>query len=141
MKKAILFPILLFATVLFGQDPCDDLSFVSIQYSPFTDTIINVHVENAGAEIFSYPGFVLLAPNGDTLAKEMVNYFGIGAESVHSLDVRDGVHDPLTDFTGTLELHTGFYDVLACDWQLNQSLCADTPCDSLPPASPTSRAV
>jgi hypothetical protein len=47
------------------------------------------------------------------------------------LDVRTGIHDPLNNFEGRLELHTNFYDNLACSWDLDQSLCADEPCDSL----------
>ena len=131
MKNILLFPVLLIASFAIAQDPCSDLNFVSIQYSPFTDTSIIVHVENNSSELFDYPGFVLIDSNGDTLAKEEVNFFGIGQESVHTLAVRPGVLDPTDDFVGELELHTGFYDTLQCAWQLNQSLCADTPCDSL----------
>lgn len=131
MKNALLLPILLLTSSAFAQDPCDELNFISIQYSPFTDTVIVVHLENTGQEIFNYPGFVLIDSNGDTLAKEQVNLFGIGTESVHSLDVRPGVLDPLNNFVGDLELHTGFFGTLECEWPLNQSLCADSPCDSV----------
>ena len=41
------------------------------------------------------------------------------------------VQDPLNNFVGDLELYTGFYDVFACSWDLDQSLCASDPCDSL----------
>lgn len=131
MKKILLLPFILFASTLFAQEPCSQIDFVSIQYSPFTDTVIVVQVENNSAESFGYPGFVLIDASGDTVAKEQVHLFGIGPESVHTLDVRPGIHDPLNDFDGQLELHTGFYDTFECEWPMNQSLCADEPCDSL----------
>ncbi len=133
MKYLLTFSLFLFFSITASaQTDCDSVDVISVKYSPFTDTLIVVHVENNNPnEIFDYPGFVLLDSNGDTLAKETVNYFGIGGESIHTLEVRDGVHDPLNDFLGSMELHTNFYDVLACSWNLNQSLCADEPCDSM----------
>ena len=121
-----------FPFTISAQTSCDSLDFVSIQYSPFTGTVLIVEVENNNQnEIFGYPGFVLLDANDDTLAVEAVDYFGIGQESVHRLNVKPVVHDPLQNFDGTLELHTGFYNQLVCEWDINQSLCADSPCDSL----------
>ncbi len=116
---------------IFAQNPCDELAIVSIQYSPFTDTLIIVEVINASEELFSYPGFVLINTNGDTLAKEVVNYFGISGPSVHLLTVRPGVANPLDNFQGTLELHTDFFGSLACSWPINQGLCASQTCDDV----------
>ncbi len=132
MKHLFTFFLLaVFSISVIGQTACNSLDFVSIKYNPFTDTSIVVHVQNSGSEIFSYPGFVILDATGDTLAKEQVNYFGIGQESVHTLAVRPGVHNPSEDFLGELQLFAGFYDTLWCQWPLDQSLCADQPCDSL----------
>ncbi len=128
MKNLIVVPFLLLGISLFAQNPCDDLNITSVQYSPFTDSIIYVLVANSGSEIFEYPGFVLIEDGGDTLAKEMVNSFGIGSESMHILNVRPNVADPLDNFSGVLQLHTGLYSELACEWQLNQSLCASDSC-------------
>jgi hypothetical protein len=130
MKSLALALVLLLSfQQIFAQDPCDDLAIVSIQYSPFTDTLILVEVTNASEELFSYPGFVLIDANGDTLAKEVVNYFGISGQSVHLLTVRPGVANPLDNFQGTLELHTGFFESFACSWPINQGLCASETCD------------
>ncbi len=64
-----------FSTTAFAQGPCDALNLVSVGYSPFTDTVIVVSVENNNTtEIFDYPGFVLIDSNGDTVAQEIVNY-------------------------------------------------------------------
>ncbi len=124
--------LLLFAGTATCQEVCDSLDVVSVQYSPFTDTLIVVSVENNNLnEIFDYPGFVLITDNGDTLAKETVNYFGIGQQSMHYLSVRPGVVAPLEEFNGVLQLHTGFYAELACEWQLDRSFCTATDCDSI----------
>jgi hypothetical protein len=131
MKQLILSVFLLSSCVSLAQDPCNDLNFLRISYSAFTDTVIIVHVENNSSELFDYPGFVILDANDDTVAVEMVNYFGIGEESVHALNVRPGMHDPLDNFMGTLQLYSGFYDTFECEWDLDQSFCADQPCDSV----------
>jgi hypothetical protein len=132
MKHLFTFSIILISSFANAQNVCDLLDFVSVKYSPFTDSVIIVHVENNNQnEIFDYPGFVLLDSSNDTVAVETVNYFGIGEESVHSLAVRPGVYDPLNNFDGTLQLYSGFYDTFECEWDMNQSLCADSPCDSL----------
>lgn len=131
MKNLILLPALLFASTIFAQSPCGDVDIRSVQYSPFTDTVIVVQLVNNSVAGFQYPGFVLINSSGDTVAKEDVDLFGIGQESVHLLNVVPGVHNPLDDFVGDLELYTGFYDVFACSWDLNQSLCAAEPCDSV----------
>lgn len=132
MKIALALFVTLSSFSVFAQTPCDSVDLISIQYSPFTDSLIIVEVSNESQiEIFSYPGFVLLDDNDDTLAVETVNYFGVTDQSLHTLSVRNGIHNPSSNFTGRLELHTNFYDVLACSWDINQSLCASTPCETV----------
>lgn len=131
MKSITTLVLYLIALSAFAQNPCDDLTILSVQYSPFTDTVIVVEVTNTGDEIFSYPGFVLTDSDGDTLAQEIVNYFGIGQQSVHHLYVRPGIASPLDVFTGTLELYSGFFDTFECSWQIDQSMCIAEPCDSV----------
>lgn len=129
--KTIAFILAFLPFAAIAQNPCDDLHFTSIQYSPFTDSVIIVEVENNSSELFDYPGFVLLNTSGDTVAKETVNYFGIGGQSLHQLEVRPGVHDPQLDLNGQMKLFTWFYDTEACAWNIDQNLCASDPCDSL----------
>ena len=132
MKNTLTIFLFVFASSVFGQSPCNDLNVLSIKYSAFTDTVVVVHLGNNSSELFSFPGFVLNNAAGDTVAREQPHLFGIGEESFHRLYVIPGVQDPLEDFQGSLELHTGFfYDTLWCEWAMNQSLCADEPCDSL----------
>ena len=132
MKHIFLLSLLsFFSLTVFAQDPCDDVSLLSVKYNAFTDTVIIVHLENNSVAGFQYPGFVMINETGDTVAREQVDLFGIGQESVHQLQVRGGVQNPLENFVGDIELHTGYYDVLACSWDLDQSLCLDGSCDSL----------
>ncbi|MBP9150924.1 MAG: T9SS type A sorting domain-containing protein [Flavobacteriales bacterium] len=132
MKHLFLFFLFLISSTAFAQTECDSLDIISIQYSPFTDSVIVISVENNNESIiFDYPGFVLINTNGDTVAKETVNYFGIGQQSVHHLNVRSGVQNPLENFVGVLQLYTGFYSDLACEWTLNESLCTPNECDSI----------
>lgn len=132
MKHLFPFFLFLISSTAFAQTACDSLDIISVQYSPFTDSVIVVSVENHNANIiFDYPGFVLINTNGDTVAKETVNYFGIGQQSVHHLAVRPGVQNPLENFNGVMQLYTGFYSDFACEWTFNESLCTPNECDSI----------
>lgn len=110
---------------------CDSLIITSVSWAPFSDTALLVHVFNPTSELFDYPGFILLDANGDTLAKETVNFFGIGAESWHLLTVQPGAVIPEGPFNGTLELWELFYGTFACSWNLPFDLCPPMPCAPL----------
>jgi hypothetical protein len=111
-----------------AQTFCDSINISSINYSPFTDTAIYIHVYNNSSVLVDYPGFALINSNGDTVAKETVNFFGIGQESIHMLNVYPGVQDPLLPFDGELHLWSGFWQTQMCVWPVNQGLCGDSPC-------------
>ncbi|HRH70009.1 MAG TPA: hypothetical protein PLB89_10920 [Flavobacteriales bacterium] len=118
-----------------GEGPfCEDLDIVSIQWHPFTDAALIVHVtntlENSG---FSYPGFVLLDAEGDTLARETVIYKGIGTDSWHTLELHEDAVIPEGTFQGTLHLWTGFYEEFACEWGPSIDLCPATECTTIHP--------
>jgi len=116
-----------------GGSPCDDLDLVSVQWAAFSDTAVMVHVMNNSAELFDYPNFILFTAQGDTLAKETVNFFGIAGESWHVLRVMDGVTMPPAAFNGRLELWTGFTSSLACSWVQPFDLCPSQACAELSP--------
>ena len=122
-------------TVSGGGSPCDSLELVSVRWHPFTDTALVVHVINSNTmnELFDYPNFILYDASGDTLAKETVNFFGIGGESYHTMRIMDGVEIPVNTFSATLELWTGFTTSLACTWELEMDLCPPAPCTTLIP--------
>jgi hypothetical protein len=122
-------------TVSGGGSPCDSLELVSVRWHPFSDTALVVHVINGNtiSELFDYPNFILFDASGDTLAKETVNFFGIGGESYHTMRIMDGVEIPVNTFSATLELWTGFTTSLACTWELEVDLCPLAPCTTLIP--------
>lgn len=91
---------------------CDSIELTNVDYTPDSLNQISLMASNGNLDIISYPGFVLLNDIGDTMAKEMVNYFGIGHfPQQHFLQVYQPITNP---FAGTLELHSWFYDSLIC---------------------------
>lgn len=116
-------------TVSGGGSPCDSLLIVELQYGAFNDSTVNVTVENYSSTLFDYPGFVLLDDNGDTVAIETVNYFGIGVgPQLHTLVLVPGATLPAGNFIGTLELWTGFYTAHACTFPVDHDLCPPGSC-------------
>jgi len=118
MKAFLIIPFTLMFFTSIGQidgDPCDSIFIHSV--APNTTGIqIEVLTSNHSADIMSYPGFILLMENGDTIAIEEVNYFGIGwNEQTHILNI---VNPPTLPMSVILELHTHFYDSLRCSWDL-----------------------
>ena len=117
MHKII--PFLIFATILISNSTylsqsfsCDSIEITNVDYTPDSLNRISLMASNANLDIVSYPGFVLLNDIGDTMAKEMVNYFGIGHfPQQHFLQVYQPITNP---FAGTVELHSWFYDSLRC---------------------------
>ncbi len=51
----------------------------------------------------------------DTIAKETVNYYGIGWNQIHSMNIIKQFDLP---FEGILELHTGFYSSQECTFPI-----------------------
>ncbi len=113
---------------------CADLDIISIEWHPFNDSALVVHVTNTMENsAFGYPGFVLLDVNGDTVARETVLYKGIGTDSWHTLEIHDGAIIPEEPFPGTLHLWTGFYEEFACEWGPSIDLCPTTECVTVHP--------
>lgn len=126
MKQLFYFIFLVSGLTSKAQNSCDSLEIVSVTYSPFFDTLIEVRVINHNQQMFfSTPGFVLLNAQGDTVAKETVNFFGIGSIQTHVLPVKQGMITS-AEFEGTLELWTLFFDTLVCTWADTFRLCPDT---------------
>lgn len=111
---------------VFSQSPCDLVYIDDIRYDAFNDSFLVVHATNQSGDIFSYPGFILYQPNGDTLAVETVNFFGIGGTHAAALRIVSNTANEIED--GVLELWTGFYDSLACIFPVTESFCPDTGC-------------
>lgn len=108
---------------------CDSLDVLGVQWSPFDTDLIEVMVSNGSSDLFSYPAFVLLDDQGDTLAVEQPNFFGIGGgPQIHTLTVHPGAQVPSDPFQATLHLWTWFFDSLSCVLPVNVDLCPPAPC-------------
>lgn len=121
-----------------AQDVCSVLEITALSYAPFTDTALQVVVvQNDPGFFFSYPQFMLIDLEGDTVALEQVNFFGIGPggdPQAHRMDLRPGMALPATPFNGSLVLRymTGEAPENTCTWPLDQqALCPPPPCDSV----------
>ncbi len=116
MPKIILF--LIFVSIIISNSTysqsfsCDSIQISNVNYTPDSLNQISLMASNANFDIISYPGFIILNDVGDTMAKEIVNYFGIGHfPQQHFLQVYQPISNP---FAGTIELHSMFYDSLIC---------------------------
>ncbi len=107
-----------------AQTACDSLD-IKVSYAAFHDSLVSVSVTNSSSGFFSYPAFVLYNGNGDTVAKEDPNLFGIGPASSHILNLYTGMPQN-NSFNGTLELYTNFFDSLNCSYQQIFTLCPDS---------------
>lgn len=125
MKKLFTLFLSAVSTLCLAQSPCDSLS-IQVHYAAFNDSFIQVSVVNQSSQLFSYPQFTLLNSNGDTVAKEDLNFFGIGQSSIHTLQCYPGM-PASSAFSGTLQLYYATIDSYAvCTWNANFNLCPDT---------------
>lgn len=111
---------------------CQDVAITDVRYSAFDQNTIMVYCQNnSETEIFSYPGFVLRNAQNDSVAGEVVNFFGLAGEHVSPLGVAPGQATVTGNFTGTLELWTGFYETLACTFNIDEPLCPVAECNQM----------
>ena len=122
--------LLLLAPAALAQDPCDSLSILQVRYHPFFDTRMNVRVQSTGTQFFSGPVFHLLSAGGDTVAREVQEFFGIGnAPQTHHLDLVPGASLPATPFTGELVLlFYGWEGEDTCTYAVDTDLCPPDSC-------------
>ncbi|MBL8000685.1 MAG: hypothetical protein JNL05_01880 [Flavobacteriales bacterium] len=129
MNKLLLPFALLAALSVKGQSPCAQLTVEQVRYDAFNPSAIELIVDNQSTELFSYPSFVLVDGQGDTLAGEQVNFFGIGGQQAHYMLAEPGVTLPSGTFDATLLLYTSFGDSLSCTWDLQDiTLCPTDSC-------------
>ena len=112
---------------------CDSLIIGTLQWAPFSDTALQLHVTNFSTNLFSSPGFLLYDQNADTVAIEQVTFFGLPLESDHLLTIHPGTAIQSGSFFGSLELWTGHYFDQACVKNMTIELCPSNPCILLNP--------
>lgn len=127
----LMVPDTLFSLATAAQAPCDSLIIHSVGYDAFhSDELLEVVVQNPSTAFFPYPAFALLDANGDSLASEDVNFFGIGDYyQGHTLEL----HEPLSDhqLNGAQLVLTGMNEQVYCIWEEDYDLCPDDACRDL----------
>lgn len=123
MKKYLgIIGLFLLTFTSFSQTVCDSLVFVSLEKSISEDSTYEVRVYNESSELFSYPQFIILSEEGDTLGVETINYFGIGWQpgQVHKVKMIDDVNVLIE---GQLHLIAGvnFPNETVCTYPIQQN--------------------
>ncbi|MFT4679362.1 MAG: hypothetical protein ACI84C_000971 [Flavobacteriales bacterium] len=120
IRKALLIaltPLLILAieTTMSAQNFCDSLQLEAVHVDPLAPESIGIHVTNNSSGIFSYPGFRIYY-NDELVGEELVDFFGIGAWSVHNVPhtMQDLV--PGQQYDLAIELWTGFYEEMVCSF-------------------------
>ena len=109
---------LLIANNAYSQNipACDTLIINCCQVNGGGPNTLLLTAANSSSVLFDYPGFALLDQNGDTIAIETTNYFGIGTfPQPHVMNI---VAPLVLPFTGTLQLYMLFFDTLACEFPI-----------------------
>ena len=115
----LIYSLSICTNISLGQSNCENVSVPGIHVNPFNMNELILHSFNENdTEIFDYPGWRLYDESGVLIAEEQVQFFGIVGNSIHSLNLIEPLDYSDMLFYGTLELWTGFYDVLECSYDL-----------------------
>ncbi|MCB0794542.1 MAG: hypothetical protein KDB88_07370 [Flavobacteriales bacterium] len=126
-----LFTMLFASTGLSAQTLCDSVIVGPVHYSATDPNTIEIGAFTTTSDCIGYPSFVLYNDQGDTLAKETVNFFCLSFgpwPGIHALDVFPGANLGNGPQLLTLELYSGFGDTLVCSWALMVDLCPPDSC-------------
>jgi hypothetical protein len=133
-RKLIIIALAALPALLSAQNPCGDVSIVSLVHAPFFGSV-QVTAQNNGSFFFGYPQFSLVDTNADTVATEQINFFGLagGGTQLHTMEAVPGAPVPADPFTGTLVLkYTGMNGDSLCTFPIvNDELCPQDPCMNL----------
>lgn len=119
MRLVICLILLVYSSLVFSQQEqnCEKLA---IQYKGVVQAddkeqlVLDASNMLYAGHLYYYPGFVLLNETGDTIAKETVNYYGIGTNfQTHLLDIKTELQTP---FKGKLLLFGSYYQTQFCEF-------------------------
>lgn len=112
-----------------AQDPCDSLEILHVRYHPFFDTVVNVTTDGTGTQFFSGPQFNLIDEQGDTIARQPFEFFGIGGGiQTNHLQLLPGEQLPSSPFSGSLVLYAWIDGPDTCTWAVGTDLCPPDSC-------------
>ena len=96
---------------------CDLVSILSLELNTQNQSLELTVITDA-PYMYPYPSFMLMNENGDTLAQEQVNYYGLSDyETTHALELLSDYNS--WDDNLILNLYSGFYDLLECSFEVN----------------------
>lgn len=107
---------------------CDQVEITSmVSDSEANQIVLNINTNSS--YLYGYPSFAIFNSNGDTLAMEQVNYYGLSGESVHYLNIQT----PLSDWDSeiNLQLYSGFYQTMECSFILNSNEVENAGCTDI----------
>lgn len=114
-----------------AQLDCADLSVDHLLYAAFTDTAMELQVQNASSTQINYPWFSVVDSNADTVARSFGSFFVLPTGSVKNhVPLAPGMSLPASPFTGTVVLHyAAFPGDSTCAFAVtNLELCPPEPC-------------
>lgn len=97
------------------EDYCEDLSITSTNIN--ADGMLEVFLSNTSNNIFSYPQLNVIDEDGNVLAQEITWYYGIGMESMHSLEILV----PMSEWSANtmLQVNINFGEEFACEMPIS----------------------
>jgi hypothetical protein len=109
---------------------CDALTITDFKQNIFNSSEILVRASYSDFDNFvSYPGFQFLGTDESVLAFENVNFFGLGSDQVHVMQLLGPQFVAGEPISGTLELWSTFFEFLECQIDTsNLVLLEDTAC-------------
>ena len=98
---------------------CDSIQIDSLEFSSNQSNTITLNAMTTVLDCVQYPGFILFNNYGDTIAKEILNYYCIGYAPNYQKHQLQVINNPVLPFSGYLELHEGFFDSLVCTFNVS----------------------
>lgn len=107
---------------------CDFIDLISIELHDEVNNALLLNVFSDTPDQLSYPSFYLLNADGDTLAYESVNYYGLFGQSSHTLEIVSNPAEWPDDLL--LVLFSGYENNIECIFnitldQINLNGCTD----------------
>ena len=116
--RFILISVFLVFTRASHAQTCELLTLDGVWLDPFNNQQINVLCSNESwDEIYSYPSWLMRDLEGNVIAEEQVEYFGISGASFHRMVPTNPWPDNADSMPVTMELWTGFGEALACSFE------------------------
>jgi thiol-disulfide isomerase/thioredoxin len=96
-----------------------DLIEVNTTYLNAQTGQVELSITAETSYLYGYPSFAIYNLDGDTLATEQVNYYGLSGETTHYLELFNPIESWETELI--LQLYSGFYQTMECSFSINST--------------------